>query len=82
MINVTHIEFLDLNNPRGFYDWSVRNKRAIFSEISIDNSPDSSDSRYWGFVPGRFIVGVATRIIYCRDRQTERFRWDRLLKRI
>ena len=47
-----------------------------------DNSPDSSDSRYWGFVPGRFIVGVATRIIYCRDRQTERFRWDRLLKRI
>jgi signal peptidase I len=47
-----------------------------------DNSPDSNDSRYWGFVPGRFIVGVATRIIYCRDRQTERFRWDRLLKRI
>ena len=47
-----------------------------------DNSPDSNDSRYWGFVPGRFIVGVATRIIYCRDRQTEHFRWDRLLKRI
>ena len=47
-----------------------------------DNSPDSNDSRYWGFVPGKFIIGVATRIIYCRDRQTERFRWDRLLKKI
>ncbi len=47
-----------------------------------DNSSDSNDSRYWGFVPGKFIVGVATRIIYCSDRQTERFRWDRLLKRI
>lgn len=47
-----------------------------------DNSLDSNDSRYWGFVPGEFIIGVATRILYCRDRQTERFRWDRLLKRI
>jgi signal peptidase I len=47
-----------------------------------DNSPYSNNSRYLGFVSGRFIIGVATRIIYCRDRQTERFRWDRLLKRI
>lgn len=41
---------------------------------------DSNDSRYWGFVPEDFIVGVVTRITYSRDRENGTFRWDRLLK--
>ena len=43
---------------------------------------DSNDSRYWGFVPEEFIVGVVTRITYSRDRISGKFRWDRLLKKV
>ena len=45
-----------------------------------DNRDKSADSRYWGFVPEEFIVGVVTRITYSRDRESGEFRWDRLLK--
>jgi signal peptidase I len=47
-----------------------------------DNVSDSKDSRYWGFMPEEFIIGVATRISYFRDRHTDKFRWDRLWKKI
>ncbi len=43
---------------------------------------NSNDSRYWGFVPEEFIVGVVTRITYSRDKESGEFRWDRLLKRV
>ena len=43
---------------------------------------NSNDSRYWGFVPEEFIVGVVTRITYSRDRESGEFRWDRLLKKV
>ena len=45
-----------------------------------DQVLNSNDSRYWGFVPEEFIVGVVTRITYSRDRESGEFRWDRLLK--
>lgn len=35
-----------------------------------DNCIDSQDSRYWGFVPGRHVIGVAKFILWCRDRNT------------
>lgn len=47
-----------------------------------DNVSNSGDSRYWGFIPEEFIVGVATRIPYSKDRNTGRMRWDRLWKKI
>ncbi len=47
-----------------------------------DNVSSSNDSRYWGFVPEEFIVGVVSRIIFSRDRVTDEFRWDRLLKSV
>jgi type IV secretory pathway protease TraF len=47
-----------------------------------DNVMNSGDSRYWGFVPEEFIVGVARRIAYSRDRHTDEFRWNRLWRRI
>lgn len=47
-----------------------------------DQVLDSNDSRYWGFVPEEFIVGVVSRITYSRDRESGEFRWDRLLKRV
>lgn len=45
-----------------------------------DNVLNSRDSRYWGFVPEEFIIGVATRIIFSKDRNTGEFRWNRLMK--
>ncbi len=45
-----------------------------------DNVLDSSDSRYWGFVPEEFVVGVVSRITYSKDRITDEFRWDRWMK--
>lgn len=47
-----------------------------------DNSVDSNDSRYWGFVPEEFMIGVATHILFCKDRETGKLRWERLWKRL
>lgn len=47
-----------------------------------DHVLDSNDSRYWGFVPEDFIVGVVSRVTYSRDKRTGQFRWDRLWKRV
>ena len=47
-----------------------------------DHVLNSNDSRYWGFVPEEFIVGVVTRITCSRDKESGEFRWDRLLKRV
>lgn len=32
-----------------------------------DNCADSQDSRYWGFVPGRHVIGVAKTVLRCRN---------------
>lgn len=45
-----------------------------------DNVLDSNDSRYWGFVPEEFIVGVATRIIFSIDKTSDKFRWNRFMR--
>lgn len=45
-----------------------------------DNVSNSSDSRYWGMVPGEYIVGVVSRVSYSVDRRTGKYRADRILK--
>jgi signal peptidase I len=35
-----------------------------------DNVCDSGDSRYWGFVPEDYIVGIVKAVLFNRDRQT------------
>ena len=47
-----------------------------------DHALNSDDSRYWGFVPESFIIGIAPRIISSRDPFSGKFRWNRLLKKI
>jgi signal peptidase I len=47
-----------------------------------DNIANSNDSRNWGFVPEDFIIGVADRISYSKDRNTGRFIKNRFMKRI
>lgn len=42
-----------------------------------DNAPNSQDSRYWGFVPEEYIVGVATEVIQSIDHTTGKERKQR-----
>lgn len=47
-----------------------------------DNIANSNDSRHWGFVPDDYIIGVAGRVFWSRDRDTGRMRRDRFWKKI
>ncbi|MDR1554230.1 MAG: signal peptidase I [Prevotellaceae bacterium] len=47
-----------------------------------DNILNSCDSRYWGFIPEEFIIGVATYISYSRNPHTGKLQKDRIMKKI
>ncbi len=47
-----------------------------------DNRHNSADSRYWGFVPEDHIVGVASFIMFSRNADTGKIRWNRLFKKV
>lgn len=47
-----------------------------------DRVEDSQDSRYWGLLPEEYIVGKAWIVWKSIDPYTDKFRWDRFLKRI
>lgn len=46
-----------------------------------DNRHNSADSRYWGFVPENHIVGRAARVLWSRDKDSGKMRWNRFLKK-
>ena len=46
-----------------------------------DNRHNSADSRYWGFVPEDHIVGRASTVIFSKDKDNGKIRWNRILKR-
>ncbi|MDD3037200.1 signal peptidase I [Bacteroides sp.] len=50
--------------------------------VSGDKMANSKDSRYWGMLPEEYIVGKATRIWYSKNRNTDKTRWDRIMKKI
>jgi len=43
-----------------------------------DNRSNSSDSRYWGFVPEEYIIGKALVVLFSKDE--EGFKWRRILR--
>jgi len=45
-----------------------------------DNRHNSADSRFWGFVPEDHLVGRASAILFSRDKDSGKFRWNRTLK--
>lgn len=47
-----------------------------------DNVCNSDDSRYWGLVPEEYIVGVVSHISYSINPETEKYRKNRLFKRL
>jgi signal peptidase I len=47
-----------------------------------DNVIDSNDSRYWGYVPEEFIIGVVPRLLSSRYPSSGKVRWQRVLKKL
>lgn len=47
-----------------------------------DNRDNSSDSRYWGFVPEENIIGKAFIVLFSWDSDTDTFRWSRIGKMV
>ncbi len=47
-----------------------------------DNTFNSYDSRYWGFLPDDFIVGKALLIWKSKNLTTGKYRWNRFMKTI
>lgn len=43
-----------------------------------DNRDGSGDSRFWGLVPQRDLIGKAILILLSRDKQAHKFRWNRI----
>ena len=43
---------------------------------------NSGDSRYWGFVPEEFIIGVVTHITYSKDKHDGSYRWERFGRKL
>lgn len=60
-------------------DYTFRNNYYFFCG---DNVSDSKDSRYLGFVPEEFIIGVVRRISYSEEPSTGRNRPERRWKRV
>lgn len=50
--------------------------------VAGDKVMNSEDSRYWGLLPEKFIVGKATLIWKSIDLVTDKMRWDRVFKKI
>lgn len=50
--------------------------------VAGDKVMNSRDSRYWGLLPEKFIVGKATLIWKSVNLNTDEIRWDRVFKKI
>ncbi len=85
-IRLYPIEDFAINGqPLDGYTYTVKNHHYF---MMGDNRDNSADSRYWGFLPERYIVGEALMIFFSWDkvipfyRILDKVRWERLLTRV
>lgn len=56
--------------------------KANYYFLAGDNGLDSQDSRYWGLLPEYCIIGIVTRIWHSKDPFTNKYRNERILKKV
>lgn len=76
--NLPNVEHNIYVRPNGYaQDFSVTVPEGFYFMLG-DNRDDSGDSRFWGFVPERNIVGKASAITFSWDALKKKVRWGRL----
>jgi signal peptidase I len=76
-------------SPQGLKYWEARGNRDNMPEMTIpkeymfvmgDNRDNSLDSRYWGFLDQKLVLGQAKYICFSWDSEKHWFRWNRIGK--
>ena len=80
LLGISHKIYIDpAKSSRDFNDIVV--PEGMYFMMG-DNRDDSADSRYWGFVPDKNIIGKAVMVWMSWDSNKTKVRWDRIGKAI
>lgn len=79
LLGIKHPIYIRPDQPAG--DFSVQVPAGNYFMMG-DNRDDSYDSRYWGFVPEKDLVGKAMWVFFSWDSESNRVRWHRIGARI